>query len=222
MGTGNAPDVPQVPGIDLDFEPREYFTSRALGFALPSDIKGQARRNLARRLAGAGSEIPSKLLAAELDEDDRLHWGAVNPALMGGEYLPKVTKGAVEIARVSIASVTADQISVRARRTPAGIAYSIVDEYGTRYRVKPRVRPAPLSMRELVDVMDECDGWFGIAMGPAVRALEGQSDPESVRDFVRVESDFYPQLQAYYDARLEQLFAEYAAEMAAQKAAQDG
>jgi hypothetical protein len=30
MSTSNLPDVPEIPGIDLDFTPPDYFASRAL------------------------------------------------------------------------------------------------------------------------------------------------------------------------------------------------
>ena len=66
---------------------------------------------------------------------------------MGGEYLPKLEKGEVEIARISLRSVTADQISARARRIGAQIEYAIVDEYGDSsvitYRVQPRTWAMP-------------------------------------------------------------------------------
>jgi hypothetical protein len=52
---------------------------------------------------------------------------------MGGEYLPPLEERETEIARISLASVTADQISVRARHVREGIIYSIVDEYATGY-----------------------------------------------------------------------------------------
>ena len=46
--------VPEVGDVDLDFTPRSYFTERDLGLAIPSDILGRARRDMARR-CGRGS-----------------------------------------------------------------------------------------------------------------------------------------------------------------------
>ena len=62
---------------------------------------------------------------------------------MGGEYLPPVKKGEVEIARISLESVSGDQISVRARRSGGRISYSIVDEYGNYYMDTTYARAHP-------------------------------------------------------------------------------
>ena len=47
---------------------------------------------------------------------------------MGGEYLPPLRKGEVEIARISLESTTDDQISIRARRGRERIRCRVVDE----------------------------------------------------------------------------------------------
>jgi hypothetical protein len=109
--------VPQVGGVDLDFTPDGYFTERDLQLALPSDILGQARRNIARAMVAEGEDPPPELLEGVLTEEDRKAFGRIHPMFMGGEYLPELKEGEVEIARISLESVTADQISVRARRT---------------------------------------------------------------------------------------------------------
>ena len=108
------PDVPEVDGIDLDYTPSAYFAARDLHLALPSDIQGQARREWARDLAAKGEALPPELAAPVLSEEARRAWGAIHPMLMGGEYLPPMPNDEVEIARISLASVTGDQISVRA------------------------------------------------------------------------------------------------------------
>ena len=64
-------------------------------------------------------------------------WGRLHPSNMGGEYLPLLRKGEVEIARISLQSVTADQISIRARRLSKRIGYRIVDEYEMGYVCRP-------------------------------------------------------------------------------------
>jgi hypothetical protein len=48
---------------------------------------------------------------------------------MGGEYLTNQDEGEVEIARIEIASTTADVTSVYARRDGTKIHYRVVDEY---------------------------------------------------------------------------------------------
>jgi len=42
--------VPEVVGIDLNFTPASDFTERDLRLTLPSDILGQARRDIVRGL----------------------------------------------------------------------------------------------------------------------------------------------------------------------------
>lgn len=208
-------DVPEVEGIDLDFTPAGYFALRDLHLALPSDIKGKARRDLARKLAAEGSELPPELAAPELTPDDRQMWGAIHPALMGGEYLPRMNRDEVEIARISLESVTGDQISVRARRRSDRIVYSIVDEYEDQvgYELHPKTSSKPLSMRQLVELLDRACVRGGAVMSPVVWQIEdGLSSVDDMRGFVSVESDFYPDLGEYYAARFDRYFAEHAEE----------
>jgi hypothetical protein len=204
--------VPEVDGISLDFTPRSYFTARDLHVGLPSDITGKARRDLARRMAAEGEDVPPELLAPVLSTEDRTHWGALHPSLMGGEYLPPMREDEVEIARISLESVTADQVSVRARRTGRGIAYSIVDEYdgGDGYALHPRTSTAPLSMRQLVAMLDGACEQGGAVLSPVVAHVEDGESADDYRGFVAVESDFYPDLGRYYEARFDQYFAENA------------
>lgn len=107
---------------------------------MPSDILGKARRDMARQLAGEGDGLPPELLMSAPSDSDREAFGRIHPMFMGGEYLPHLQAGEVEIARISLQSVTADQISARARWVGDQISYSIVDEYGGscgRYTVEP-------------------------------------------------------------------------------------
>lgn len=95
--------VPVAQGVDLDFTPDDYFCLRKMNLLLPSDIKGQARRELMRTLAEEGEEFPADLVTPELSESERRAWGAIHPSHMGGEYLPPLLSGEVEIARISLA-----------------------------------------------------------------------------------------------------------------------
>ena len=71
--------------------------------------------------------LPPEFLAESLDDEMRAAIGRIHPAFMGGEYLPKLLRNEIEIARISLASTTADQISVRARKLGDSVAYRIVD-----------------------------------------------------------------------------------------------
>ena len=107
--------------------------------------------------------------------------------------------------------MTADQISVRARRTLGRISYSIVDEYGDEgyvtYTVRPDTSILPLSMRELVAMLDDaCEGG-GAVMCHTMALIDADEPRDEYRYFVSVESDFYPDLGRYYEARFDEYFA---------------
>src|SRR5438552_2600726 len=121
-----AVSVSVVPGIDLSFRPKTYFGPVPLEAHLLSRVAAQARREILRRELAAGNrDMPSEFFDCLLDEELRLALGKIHPAFMGGEYLPPLLEDEVEVARVSLDSVTADQISLRAQRVPGGIAYRI-------------------------------------------------------------------------------------------------
>jgi hypothetical protein len=63
--------VPEIPGIDLDYRPRDYFWAAGLKMPLLSGIAGETRRQLVRGLIEAGNPIPAGLDAAVLDEEMR-------------------------------------------------------------------------------------------------------------------------------------------------------
>jgi hypothetical protein len=192
--------VPEAPGIDLDYRPRDYFWAAGLKIPLLSGIAGEASRQLVSSLIEAGNPIPVGLDAPVLDEGMRQAWGRVHPSHMGGEFLPGFRKGEVEIARISLQSVTCDQISVRARRSGKRIGYRIVDEYESGYACRRSRSPATLSLRKLIAVMEHaCQG--GSIIFPALeRNLGGGSTPEELAELITVTSDFYPDLGRYYRA----------------------
>jgi len=207
MNTQAFTAVPEVPGIDLEFCPRTYFLPPGIDVTHLAHISGHVRRETARELLAAGKDdIPPELLAELLDDNLRNLFGSIHPMYMGGEYLPKLAPDEIEIARISLASVTADQISVRARRRKNGIRYRIVDEYedcpDTNYVCRPATSRHPLTMRALVAMIDgACEGdgpvfcWFK-------HNLDSGSDLAELRDFVTVGSEFYPELGRYYGHRL--------------------
>jgi hypothetical protein len=117
----------------------------------------------------------------------------------------------VEIARVVLASVLQDVISIRARRRRGGrrILYRVVDEYGEPGRPDWVCRPAssllPLTMGQLIGLIDGArHPDFDTGDGPlddGLRDFQETSDPEHLAHFVTVESEFYPELAEYYQRR---------------------
>ena len=162
MNRKPAVQLPEVAGIDLEFRPCDYFWAADLKIPLLSGIGGETRRQLVGELVTRGHPIPAGLDAPVLDEKARQGWGRIHPSNMGGEFLPALRRDEVEIARISLASVTADQISVRARRSGKRIAYCVVDEYGSEiatYICRPASSVSPLSLRRLIGLMESaCEG----------------------------------------------------------------
>jgi len=130
------------------------------------------------------------------------------PMFGGGYYLPDQRPGEIEIAGIALGSTTGDVFSIRARRTPTGrLSYRVVDEYGTKIEVRRHVRGEPLSMGELVDLIDALD--IGLGEGLVTSLLddnwgdgEAYDSPDALRNFVVVLSDLYPELEEYYDQRV--------------------
>lgn len=214
--------VPEIAGIDLEYRPSSYFGSLPLETRLLARVTGHQRRELLRKHLAAGNDAyRSQLEQSSPDPAFREAIGRIHPVYMGGEYLLPLADNETEIARVSLASTTADQISVRARALKRGIAYRIVDEYmenEPNYEVRPRRSKRPLSLRELVALIEGASADGGLVWPVLAFNRYGGSDLDDLRDFVRVSSEFYPQLEAYYDARIDAWLAERAAEDAEESA----
>jgi hypothetical protein len=198
-----AVQVPKVPGIDLDYRPRSYFWALDSHVLLPSCISGEARRKLFRARIEAGVTIHDGLDVELLDKAMREAWGRVDPSNMGGEYLPPLRKGEVEIARISLESVTADQISARARRMGQRIGYCVVDEYGSdiaTYVCRPASSASPLSLGELIALMENAVEGGSIIFTILEMNIGGGSTATQLATFITVTSDFYAGLGPYYRA----------------------
>src|SRR5688500_13870235 len=142
-----------IPAIDLSFRPRSYFWPLEVETHLLARVKGQQRRTAlqARLAAERLGDIPDFLAKSGLSESERQIIGQVDPAFMGGEYLPDLAQSEVEIARITIASVMQDVTSVFARRGKHRIYYRVVDEYGgeTLSGATRRTSNNPLTMGQL-------------------------------------------------------------------------
>jgi hypothetical protein len=203
---------------DLAFRPEVYFGTDA---ELRANIMGQWRRDIvsSELEAGQGDEIPEALFASNLEDPLRDFIGGIHPMMMGGEYLPELDEQEVEIARVSLASTTSDVISIRARREDDQYFYSIVDEYPEdwRHELKLEHSDRPLTFGELVQLIDtsrrvsseggveedygHSSGAFGLVMPFYYGQWDAGNDPEEMLSFVRMSSEFYPEIHAYYEDR---------------------
>ena len=208
---------------DMEFRPPGYFDISDLDKRVLSPIKGERRRQIVREmLEGSKPEeldhldsstfniLRDSLFEEELSEQERKTIGEIHPAHMGGEFLPSSVEDGVEIARVSLESTTADVISIRAKPAGQKIIYDIVDEYESEFRFEPRESDLPLTMGELVRLIDQTETMdhgdqddYGKGLTDSFRNMnlvEGEN-PRELLDFVTVSSEFYPMLQSYYRDR---------------------
>ena len=137
-------------------------------------------------------------------------FGASPASLDAGRYLPALEDGDVEIARVELASTLGDVTSVRARLgADHRIHYRIVDEYDYwPFRVTPEWSLLPLSLEELIDLIDSVrwlpgegdDEQVGLTDAFREGLLDGDREAiELAAEFVRVDSDYYPGLRRHYE-----------------------
>lgn len=208
--------------FDLDFRPAHCGDfDHPVALAL-NGIKGHMRRAMVRDMLEADGERRAfyDALLGPVEEEilgERAPAGftgplnrAFGPSWLGGEYLPDHRTGEVEIARIVLASTTMDVFSVRARRRSARYRYSVVDEYATKFRTVPHTSRRPLTMGQLVRLIDTADGeglmptdqffvesWWH-------QQLKCGDSLEKCTSFAWVESDLYPQLGPYYEERARQ------------------
>ena len=180
--------------FNLDFRP-SYFGPEDLKKHFGARVKGELRRQAAIDLAASGG-FEEEMMSEALEDDRRKSVGAIHPSLMGGEYLPDFLDGEIEIARVVLQSSTMDVTSIRARKSEKGLAYRIVDEYETEFSFDPKTPKLPLSMGELINIIDE----YELVTGPRDLSIEGGATPEELCNFTSVRSVFYPEIEDYYSA----------------------
>ena len=197
----------------LSYRPDTYWPESLNSEQLLSRIKGKVRQDLARKAFREEGflGLTEFIAKQELTDAERDGWGGIHPRMMGGEYLPDARVGEVEIARLSLQSVTFDQISVRARPAGRGIDYVVVDEYESAFNLPFDRSIRPLSLGGLIRFLDgiEHEGLetFDDYPGGLVRChwsvVEYGGTPEEAAAFVSIESAFYPELTTYYEQEAE-------------------
>jgi hypothetical protein len=203
--------------FNLEFRPATYWPDRTGTKTFVAQIKGTARRRIAHEaIAGAFPGVPELMFDPSLTDEARDALGSIHPSLMGGEYLPDLDPGEVEIVRLELASTTADVIAVFARPEEDHIRYRVVDEYGYDYRFTPERSAEPLSLAELVALLDRACVPGENAVMEAYGLVEGfwewglragGSPPEHAVEFVSLSSPAYPALADYYLSRAQEWIA---------------
>ena len=197
------------PGINYDFQPTSYWSPGAdpLAVAL-MNVKGRNRREMIQDFYENGNleALCDDLLADTLGEGARRSLGLIHPSFLGGEYLPNYARHEVEIARIELESTTSDVISIRARPRGKRIEYSVCDEYESEFKLPQKTSSHPFSLQELICFLDHVEefkgeaSWnrFGFILSFNQCNLECGADLETLEDFTRVGSDFYPDLGLHY------------------------
>lgn len=153
--------------------------------------------------AGKGRNELERRLRSAISTDD---WSNFRPppvqfGVEGGDHLPQFLNCEVEIARLALESTTWDVKSIRARPTTRGIAYRVVDEYNSKCSFRPKSSRRPLSMGQLVELIEGLNVDGASSSPAALRAYQGATDAAAIRElgtFVTVNSDFYPSLESWY------------------------
>jgi hypothetical protein len=210
---------PQQPSrqFNLAFRPATYWPESTGTKMFVGRIKGTARRRIAHEaITGGLQDVPDVIFDSSLYDQALSAWSNVHPSLMGGEYLPDPDPGEAEIARLELASTTADVIAVFARRVEERIRYRVVDEYEYDYVFSPEVSDEPLTLGELVALLDHACLPGQNATMEAYGLVEGLwewslrawgSQPERAVEFVSVSSAAYPALADYYQRRAQEWIA---------------
>lgn len=199
--------------LDFDYAPAGYRDVPGPAAALLLNVKGDLRRRLLRDVAaGHGGRGLGSALWSEATSDFAAGLlGRAHPQWLGGEFLPDYLPGEVEIARVTLANVTRDVISVRARPRRRAYRYRIVDEYGARWTCRPRASVRPLPLWRLIAMIDTaCFGrgrWTDLT--EELREAHGGA-PTDAAEFVEVTSDQYAELAEHYRRRASTWLARHA------------
>ena len=200
------------PSIDYSYRPLSYWDVANLD-QLVANIKGSERKKIALRLIREErlDEAKDFILDDSLSEEERVDVGKVHPALMGGEYLPDCSRGEVEIARVTMASTTQDVISIRAFPKRGRIFYRVQDEYESVFEFEPSSSKLPLSLLQLIHLIDsgDSDELGPIGLGIIQIQFDCSEEPvEFFADFMEFTSEFYPELNEHYRLATQQWVAD--------------
>jgi hypothetical protein len=146
-----------------DERPDYFAIAPSVEDAVLRGIKGNFRRQMVSKslLTGGLASIPELWRAHDIPEQFKASLGATaGPQGRGGEDLPDLTEGEVEIARLTLVdSVHGEVTSLRAKCDPRdlSILLSMVDEYETEFELPKSKVSAPLTAEEVLVVYRDAD-----------------------------------------------------------------
>lgn len=176
--------------IDLEYKPKTYFTPQPLVRYQVEQVKNAAIRERLELLLSEGRIHEAEKLFANgsVTTNSIQYLESVNPMFMGGNYLPDMDEGEVEIARIEIASTTHDVTCLFAKKENGIIKFRVVDEYGGDTLNFPTevTTDEPMTLREMTD--------FFLSAWSLIDVLEMNFDRqlEPALAFFKAKSKFYP------------------------------
>ena len=122
-------------------------------------------------------------------------------------------KGEIEIARIVFQSPAEDLFSIRAVRETGAISYRIVnleyDDENSGVDCHIKQSSEPLTLQEMIEQIQRSSATFvglasywtedGLIFDVLQAHLDTGSDPEHLKTIVDVQSEFYPQLDDYFE-----------------------
>lgn len=190
--------------IDLEYKPKTYFSPQPLVTYLVEQVKNAAIREQLDLLLSEGriEEIKQLLDDGGIITNSIRHLEAIHPMFMGGNYLPNMDEGEVEIARIEIASTTHDVTCLFAKMDNGRIRFRVVDEYDGDTLNTPHeaTTDEPFTLLEMTE--------FFLAAWPLIDVLkmnfDKQLDPALA--FFKVKSRFYPDFDSLCRERVIEAF----------------
>ena len=94
--------------------------------------------------------------------------------------------------------MTADVLSLRARWERGKIRYRMVDEYEEKYEISPESSDEPLTFLEMVQLIDQ-EGLPDRVRNMNYECQLDRAAAERLATIVHTTSEFYPELEGYYE-----------------------
>ena len=191
--------------FNLDYRPNSYWGPQLLETAILSKIKGQERKEMVSHYLKSNELSPdSYWLNESLPDDIRNAYGQMHPSFIGGEYLPDTKDKEVEIARVVLNSATQDVYSFRAKKLKNNIKYSIHDEYENTFELAIKTSTKPLKFSEVIKLIEfstvnEIQEYPAVYGGSRDWQFYNDNEDLSLWDFETVHSDYYRELEEWFD-----------------------
>ena len=190
--------------IDYDFRPETYWELNEPAIeALRNDrADGDATMALAAIETGVHGDV--KLRKEALDDIERNFLRDFCPRVNQNCYPDDHEPGEVVIAWIEVNSDAEDQLTVRTKRVGEKIQYRVVDYYWRDVDFSPRESLLPLTLGELVDLIDgaqleDCKHrGLGLCFTIENYEREKRAPSEDLLEFTKVHSIFYSQLKTHY------------------------